>query len=54
MEAPLIVKTVGRPARLGGHQEASGFCLIALGDARGHETGKQENRFANPRHEMLC
>ena len=24
------------------------FCLIVLGDARGHETGKQGNRSANP------
>lgn len=24
------------------------FCLIALGDARGHETGKQGNRSADP------
>ena len=27
--------------------------MIALGDARGHETGKQENRSANPRQEKL-
>jgi len=24
------------------------FCLIVLGDARGHETGKQGNRSENP------
>jgi len=27
--------------------------LIALGDARGHETGKQGNRFANLGQEKL-
>ena len=41
------------PARLGGHQERPVFCLIVLGDARGHETGKQGNRPANPRQEKL-
>ena len=29
------------------------FCLIALGDARGHETGKQGNRLAKPGQEKL-
>ena len=29
------------------------FCLIVLGDARGHETGKQGNRPANPGQEKL-
>jgi hypothetical protein len=45
------VETVGRPARLGGHQGRLVFCLIVLGDARGHETGKQGNRFAKPGRE---
>ncbi|WP_332802148.1 hypothetical protein [Sphingomonas sp. RT2P30] len=29
------------------------FCLIVLGDARGHETGKQGNRPATPEQEKL-
>jgi hypothetical protein len=29
------------------------FCLIVLGDVRGHETGKQGNRPANPGQEKL-
>ena len=29
------------------------FCLIVLGDTRGHETGKQGNRSANPGQEKL-
>jgi len=29
------------------------FCLIVLGDARGHETGKQGNRPAYPGQENL-
>jgi hypothetical protein len=41
------------PPALAGIRGRPVFCLIALGDARGHETGKQGNRSAKPGQEKL-